>query len=646
LFRFFPATPILHPMPDTYDDPTLRMVVAAGTAHDVRQFWCTVADILLHSTRADQVVIEYSDHWGAGAVRVGAAARDAPTHTETWQEGEDRYACLRLVPGVRDPAALKTLLFNAVGLASLVGRRTVLEHERRLGTFLVELSRWMRTAAADPHQLLQYTVHSVMSLVGAHGAFVVERTADGALHIGVAVGAIDGFATSPAALKDSVFERVMNASAPLLADRLSEHDDVPVKEPATRDALAAAMIVPLPTTGDAAGVLAVHRLRHLPRGEERFTLQDVATLQAVASHIGGALELAWAIRAARQAARRASAMVNGSPLPLALLTRNGRVIEANRALATLFGFDDPERIRDQHLDAFPMTLDRATPIEALDLAASGVPWRGRAEVIRGSEERKCEAFFTPLDNADAEFLLAIHDRTEEIRTRRELVAREKLSTVGTLAAGVAHEVNNPLAAIRMEAELLGMQSPAPEVAAASAAIIREVDRAARIAKSLLRLATQAHGRMEETNVGQLVTDLVDVRGPLLREVGIDLRVRVPENLPSVLSRGGDVEQILLNVLSNAEDAVRGRGNPVVELTVERHEDDVRICVNDSGPGVDPSIRTRIFDPFFTSKPPDQASGLGLAMCHRITSELGGRIWVEDGPLGGARFVIDLPVSAR
>jgi signal transduction histidine kinase len=386
-----------------------------------------------------------------------------------------------------------------------------------------------------------------------------------------------------------------------------------------------------------------------PRGDDRFDLNDLAYLQAVASHIGGALELSWAIRAARQAARRASAMVKGSPLPLALVTRAGRVLEVNPAMAQLFGLDSDERARNQSLDAFPMILDRATSFEALDLAASGVPWRGRARVLRpGEGERQCEAFFTLLgdEEADGQFLLAIHDRTDELRARQDVVAREKLATVGTLAAGVAHEVNNPLAAIRMEAELLGLQHQAPEIAAASQAIIREVDRAARIAKSLLRLATHAHGRMETIDLGQILADVVAVRAPLLGEVGIALRLFGTDDLPRVLARGGDLEQILLHVLTNAEDAVQGQKRQEIEIRAMRVAGGVRFTVDDTGSGVPADLRTKIFDPFYTTKPPDKASGLGLAMCQRIVSELGGRLWAEESPLGGARFVVELPGESR
>jgi signal transduction histidine kinase len=635
-------------VPAQFDDPVLRMVVAAGTAHDLREFWTAVADIFQRARGATHVDIAYSDRWGAGSVHTGTESPQEPSRTWTWRESDERMVRLRLTPhGPKDDDPERELN-TAVELAALVGRRASLEHERRIGTFLVELSRWMRTAAADPHQLLQYTAQSVVSLTAAHGALIVERGVTGHLTVVASVGTAGILALDAPAMARSVFARVAASGDSLLTERLGDEPDLPL-DAAIRATLGPAMIVPLPTTGDAAGVLAVHRMHDRPRGGDRFDLNDLAYLQAVASHIGGALELSWAIRAARQAARRASAMVKGSPLPLALVTRAGRVLEVNPAMAQLFGLDSDERARNQSLDAFPMILDRATSFEALDLAASGVPWRGRARVLRpGEGERQCEAFFTLLgdEEADGQFLLAIHDRTDELRARQDVVAREKLATVGTLAAGVAHEVNNPLAAIRMEAELLGMQHQAPEIAAASQAIIREVDRAARIAKSLLRLATHAHGRMETIDLGQILADVVAVRAPLLGEVGIALRLFGADDLPRVLARGGDLEQILLHVLTNAEDAVQGQKRQEIEIRAMRVAGGVRFTVDDTGSGVPADLRTKIFDPFYTTKPPDKASGLGLAMCQRIVSELGGRLWAEESPLGGARFVVELPGESR
>jgi signal transduction histidine kinase len=632
------------------DDPIVRMVVAAGTSRDLREFWTAVAYVLSLARRASYVAIDYSDRWGTGSVRLGAeSAAGGPSHTETWREGDHRFVRLQLAPRPVGDEPLERELHMATELSALVGRRAFMEHERRIGIFLVELSRWARTAAVDPRELLQYTVQSVLSLATAHGALVIERAANGTLGVVAAVGATDMFDT--AALDRSIFSRVTLSGDSVLTDRLGDEADLPVAA-AARANLGAAMIVPLTTSGEPAGVLALHRLRDHTRGEERFDIGDLANLQAVAAHIGGALELSWAIRAARQAAARASAMVNGSPLPLALLTRSGRVLEANPAFAALFGFEELDRVRDQHLDAFPLVLDRATPLEAMDLAASGIPWRGRARVLRAADgERLCDAFFTFLGDAadpaaggdDAgEVLLAITDRTDELRARRDLVAREKLTTVGTLAAGVAHEVNNPLAIIRMEAELLGLQHSAPEIVGASQAIIREVDRAARIAKSLLRLAAQSHGRMEEIDVVQLLTDMVAVRAPLVMEVGVQMRVASEGRIPRVLARGGDLEQVFIHLLTNAEDAVQGRKRQEIEVRAAGSPDGVRVTVDDSGPGIPPEQRNKVFDPFFTTKPPDRSSGLGLAMCHRVVSELGGRIWAEESHLGGARLVVELP----
>jgi two-component system C4-dicarboxylate transport sensor histidine kinase DctB len=121
---------------------------------------------------------------------------------------------------------------------------------------------------------------------------------------------------------------------------------------------------------------------------------------------------------------------------------------------------------------------------------------------------------------------------------------------------------------------------------------------------------------------------------------------VAEGLPRVLARGGDLEQIMMNLLTNAEDAVHGRKVQEIQVSAAREDDSVRLAVDDSGPGVAPDLRTKVFDPFYTTKAPDKATGLGLAMCQRIVSELGGRIWVEESPLGGARFVVELSAEAR
>ena len=114
---------------------------------------------------------------------------------------------------------------------------------------------------------------------------------------------------------------------------------------------------------------------------------------------------------------------------------------------------------------------------------------------------------------------------------------------------------------------------------------------------------------------------------------------------SVLGLCQELKQVVINLMTNAEHAVRGRPHAVIELATEARQDWVRLTVEDSGPGVPPAVRSRIFDPFFTTKSPDEGSGLGLSICQRVVAEVGGRIWLEDSEkLGGARFVVELPAA--
>jgi two-component system NtrC family sensor kinase len=263
------------------------------------------------------------------------------------------------------------------------------------------------------------------------------------------------------------------------------------------------------------------------------------------------------------------------------------------------------------------------------------------------DRRICDCTVTDLRGLGSQdLLIALYDRTDELRAQRELIAREKLATVGEIASGVAHEVNNPLTAIRMEAELLGRATRDPEASTAAATIVREVDRAARIVRSLLRLARRADITPVRIQLNDLVRDVAEIRQRVLRADNIEVRTRMDQSAEAVLGLGQELQQVVINLVTNAEHAVRGRPNAVIELTTEaRGTDWVRLIVEDSGPGVPPEVRARIFDPFFTTKSPDEGSGLGLSICQRVVAEVGGKIWLdESGTLGGARFVVELPAA--
>ena len=134
---------------------------------------------------------------------------------------------------------------------------------------------------------------------------------------------------------------------------------------------------------------------------------------------------------------------------------------------------------------------------------------------------------------------------------------------------------------------------------------------------------------------------------MLRADEIEVRTKLDLSAPAILALGQELQQVVINLVTNAEHAVRGGGRKpaVIQMTTRVREGWVRLAVEDSGPGVPANLRTRIFDPFFTTKGPDEGTGLGLAICQRVVAEVGGKLWLEQSEeLGGARFVVELPAA--
>jgi len=510
----------------------------------------------------------------------------------------------------------------------------------------VELSRWL-LAAPERELLLRYTLQSVTSLVDAQGAYVALRNAGAdALRVAATVGQCAEFDGLEIPIGASVTGRVVRTGEALLTDNiLNEPEAQPALSPS--GTARAAMIAPLRTSSAVAGAVGVVRYAR-PGGDEPppFQLVDLQYLTAVAAYIAGGLELSEAVSGARAAAERAHAMVDGSPLPMALVSRAGRVLQLNQAGCRLFGIPSEAQALDMHLEALGLSPSEISLHLVLTRARDGAPWHGRVLVTRPSGDRRlCDCTVSGLSGAGPDSLLvALYDRTDELRAQRDLIAREKLATVGEIASGVAHEVNNPLAAIRMEAELLGRASKDPETSTTAATITREVDRAARIVRSLLRLARRADTAPTRVQMNDLVHDVAEIRKRVMRTESVEFRTGLDNSAPPVLGLGQELQQVVINLVTNAEHVVRGRSPAIIRLTTQSREGWVRLTVEDSGPGVPREIRARIFDPFFTTKGPDEGTGLGLAICQRVVTEVGGKIWLEDSELGGAKFVVEVPAA--
>jgi PAS domain S-box-containing protein len=627
-------------------DPIRKLLTEAGKAKQARAFWQTATDIVSDWTGAS-MELTYKGLNESGSVRAGRPGADGETFLTDFHDADGRHVSVRFrgLPEGFPVEVLRSTVEIASHLAVMVARRGGLERERRLGTFLVELSRWL-LAAPERQLLLQYTLQSVTSLMDGQGAFVALRgVGNQRLRVVATVGQcveLEGFEIA----LDSPTGRVVRSGEPLLtANILAEPDAQPGLSPS--GTARAAMIAPLKTSSGTAGAVAV--VRYLRTGVDEpppFGLVDLQYLAAVAAHIAGGLELSEAVSGARAAAERAHAMVDGSPLPMALVDREGRVQQLNQAGCRLFGIASEAQALGAHLEALGLSPSEISLHLVLARPREGQPWHGRVLVTQPAGDRRiCDCTVTGVSGVGPDNLLvALYDRTDELRAQRELIAREKLATVGEIASGVAHEVNNPLAAIRMEAELLGRASKDAETSTTAATITREVDRAARIVRSLLRLARRADTAPTRVQMNDLVHDVAEIRQRVLRTEGVEFRTQLDQSAPPVLGLGQELQQVVINLVTNAEYVVRGRKPAVVQLTTQAREGWVRVIVEDSGPGVPREIRARIFDPFFTTKGPDEGTGLGLAICQRVVTEVGGKIWLEDSALGGAKFVVELPAA--
>ena len=234
------------------------------------------------------------------------------------------------------------------------------------------------------------------------------------------------------------------------------------------------------------------------------------------------------------------------------------------------------------------------------------------------------------------------DVTDEDRRRQEGLRQERLAALGQLAAGAAHEIRNPLTAVRGFLQLVSSQIRTEPQAHYLKIVRQEMERIERITADLLLLSRSWKLRLSECEIGPLLEAVVELVRPRAEERGVDLVVFAEQGLPAVLADPERLEQVFLNLVGNAIEAVRGPGR--VELRARRHPGGfVEGLVSDDGPGVPAEVLPRLFEPFFTTKA--GGTGLGLAVSDSIVRSFGGHISVASPPSGGAVFTVRLPEAS-
>lgn len=337
-----------------------------------------------------------------------------------------------------------------------------------------------------------------------------------------------------------------------------------------------------------------------------------------------------------------------------LLGANGRIRLTNARFALLFGLDS------HVMSAFETYDDLARVIEPRFRRAGSfrAPWDSflsgsggpvHEELEMGTPNvRVIERYARPVLDEEGRplgWLEAFWDVTGQRQIQSKLQQTEKMAAVGQLVSGVAHELSNPLTSIIGYAQLF-LNHPLSEARSGEARmILEEAERASRIVKNLLGYARHAEPERTRTDVNEIIERTVALRDYELKVEDIIVRCDLDPELPATFADAHQLQQAILNLLINAEQAIRGgRGHGRIQLRTRRMSSSrVSIEVSDDGPGIPRDAASRVFEPFFTTKPSGVGTGLGLAIVKRIVEQHEGKVGLENLPAGGAKFTIELPL---
>ena len=326
---------------------------------------------------------------------------------------------------------------------------------------------------------------------------------------------------------------------------------------------------------------------------------------------------------------------------------SGRFTTVNHAGELLSGYRREELIGQWFA---PMLPDDELPkvLGHFQKALAGETGQYETTFYRKDREIRTISVTYSTPQRDEEVLCLIRDVTDQKMLQEQLIQSEKMSAIGQLVSGVAHELNNPLAGISAFAQLLLTEKRfPPDQRTAAEMIYAEARRASRIVQNLLTFARQHKPERTSTSLNQVLDDALELRGYELRVRGIEVVRDYDEDLPETMADAHQLQQVFLNLITNAEQAMEKRQGNSQRLIVStrRASNVIRIEVEDSGPGIPPNLVERIFNPFFTTKPTGSGTGLGLSISLGIVREHEGKIWAENAPTGGAHFTIELPLVA-
>lgn len=378
---------------------------------------------------------------------------------------------------------------------------------------------------------------------------------------------------------------------------------------------------------------------------------DLALLFTLTGYVAIAIENARLVRSLEQKAQQIEQLkefneniIESLNLGVLTLDRDGRIETWNNFLERWLGIAREQVLGRRVEQCLPAELaEEILGVADNDLVASfdKFPFR-----TASGEERIVNVTVAPLlDRSGSQLgrLVLLDDITGRIRLEEQLQQNEKLTSLGLLAAGVAHEVNTPLAVIANYAQMLARQFPAEDPRQVLIEkIVRQTFRASEIVNHLLHFSRAAPAEFSEIQLHAVLEDALALVRHLLASSRIEVRWELADGQPVVRGNANRLQQVFVNLFLNARDAMPSGGQLTIATRLAPEQ--VTVEIRDTGVGIAPEHLSRIFDPFFTTKATGRGTGLGLSVSYGIVREHGGRIEVDSRLGGGTTFRLRFPVA--
>ncbi len=456
----------------------------------------------------------------------------------------------------------------------------------------------------------------------------------------------EGNAQAPTgwSMAEGLLGRVFSTGEPALLKQMGEGHHYTRLLSTTRSQLA----VPIKRERDVAGAIILESPH--PDG---FTQQHVTFVHHLAEHAAVAMGNAQLYQRMRESEERYRAYVENIPDAIWEADAQGRFTYWSPQIRNLTGYSPEELLGHSAYER----LIHPDDVGEFRSVLRQMTQEGREEYVlrhralrRDGSTLHMEVSVRPRRDRAGGLIKyggVARDASEQMRLQTQLIQSAKLSAIGQMISGVAHELNNPLTTVMGYTQLLLACDLDDDVKADLERIYADALRAQRIVQNLLTFARQKKPQRSPTDVNEVIERALTLRRHQLNLDDVEVHVELAEDLPWTMADGDQLLQVFLNVINNAHQAMsQGDGGGVLTIrSALIGAQSIRVTFTDTGPGIPHEVLDKLFDPFFTTKEIGAGTGLGLSVSHGIIQEHGGHIWAESEAGQGARFVIELPVKS-